>query len=346
MGPLTVDSHPTRVPLRVPFRTSQALQADAELVQVRVRSGTVVGIGEAAPQPENGETTESVLETITACAAVVGDDPFELEAIESRTRPWRDHSAALAGLDAALHDLCGKLLGQPVWRLLGLSRRGARSCLTVSLDEPDAMAASAQAWLSREPGLEVLKLKLGGDDLDVERVRAVRAVTSLALLADANGAWTLDRATDALPELAALGVELVEQPLAPGDPDAVRLKSVSPLPLIADEDCRRLEDVFLCASRAHGINIKLAECGGIREALRMIHTARALGMRVMVGCMVESSLGIAAALQFLSLVDVADLDGNLHLAADPWSGVEWVDGRPLPGTAPGLGLQPKGPGAR
>src|ERR687885_2321152 len=182
-----------------------------------------------------------------------------------------------------------------------------------------------------------LKLKLGArDGLDVERVRAVRAVADVPLQVDVNEYWTLDEALDWIPQLAELGVEYVEQPLPAGDPGGERLKRESPLPIFVDEDCHTLADVAGCAGRAHGINIKLAKSGGIREAVRMAHAARALGLGVMLGCMIESGLGIAAGAQVASLCDHVDLDGNLLIAHDPWPGVQFADGIQLPAEEPGL----------
>src|SRR6266545_852408 len=184
-----------------------------------------------------------------------------------------------------------------------------------------------------------LKLKLGArDGLDVERVRAVRATTEVPLQVDVNEYWTLDEALDALPQLAELGVEYCEQPLPEGDSAGPQLKAASPIPIYVDEDCHTLADVAACAERAHGINIKLAKSGGIREGVRMAHAARALGLGVMLGCMVESGLGIAAGAQIASLCDHVDLDGNLLLADDPWPGVELRDGVQLPSEQPGLGV--------
>src|SRR5207247_1720788 len=154
-----------------------------------------------------------------------------------------------------------------------------------------------------------------------------------------NEAWTFDEASDTLPQIAELGVAYCEQPLPAGDPDGPRLKEMSLIPIYVDEDCHRLSDVAACAERAHGINIKLAKSGGIREAMRMAHAAHALGLGVMLGCMVESGLGIAAAAQIASLCDHVDLDGNLLLADDPWPGVQLVDGVQLPSTEAGLGLR-------
>src|SRR5437762_12295264 len=186
-----------------------------------------------------------------------------------------------------------------------------------------------------------LKLKLGErDGLDVERVRAVRAATQAPLQVDVNEYWTLDEALDSLPQLAELGVQYCEQPLPAGS--GHELKQRSPIPIYLDEDCHTLEDVAGCAERAHGINIKLAKSGGIREAVRMAHAARALGLGVMLGCMIESGLGIAAGAQIASLCDHVDLDGNLLLARDPWPGVELRDGVQLPADRAGLGVSADG----
>jgi L-alanine-DL-glutamate epimerase-like enolase superfamily enzyme len=186
-----------------------------------------------------------------------------------------------------------------------------------------------------------LKLKLGGfDGLDVERVRAVRAVAGeMPLQVDVNEGWTLEEAVDALPQLAELGVQYCEQPLPAGDPGGPELKERSPIPIYVDEDCHTLGDVAACAERAHGINVKLAKSGGIREAVRMVHAARALGLGCMLGCMVESGLGISAGTQVASLFDHVDLDGNLLLGHDPWPGVPFVDGVQLPPEEPGLGVR-------
>jgi L-alanine-DL-glutamate epimerase-like enolase superfamily enzyme len=290
------------------FVISREASDTADVVFVEVRHGDVSGFGEAAPIDRYGETAESALAYVEEHADLVGDDPFALEEIEHRlpAREW----AARAAIDAALHDLQGKLLDLPVWRLLGLQREGPPTSWTIWLGDPDDMAGRA----TKAMDFSRLKLKLGArDGLDVERVRAVREVTGAPLQVDVNEAWSFDEAAAALPQLAALGVEYCEQPLPAGDPDGPRLKSMSPLPIYVDEDCHRLADVAACAERAHGINIKLAKSGGIREAVRMAHAARALDLGVMLGCMVESGLGIAAAAQIASLCSHVDLDGNLLL---------------------------------
>jgi L-alanine-DL-glutamate epimerase-like enolase superfamily enzyme len=199
------------------------------------------------------------------------------------------------------------------------------------------MARRAEKALDR---FRRLKLKLGGrDGLDVDRVRAVRGVAGeLPLQVDVNEGWSLDEALEALPRLAELGVAYCEQPLPAGDPGGSELKQRSPLPIYVDEDCHLLADVAHCARIADGINVKLAKSGGIREAVRMVHAARALGLGCMLGCMIESGLGISAGAQVASVFDHVDLDGNLLLAHDPWPGVPFVDGVQLPPEEPGLGV--------
>jgi L-Ala-D/L-Glu epimerase len=236
-----------------------------------------------------------------------------------------------------LHDLCGKLVSLPVWRLLGLRREGPPTSWTIWLGDPDDMARRAEKVRGR---FKRLKLKLGaGDGLDVDRVRAVRGVSDVPLQVDVNEAWSLAEAIEAIPQLAELGVQYCEQPLPAGDPGGPELKARSPLPIYVDEDCHTLEDVADCAERAHGLTVKLAKSGGIREAVRMAHAGRALGLGLMLGCMNESGLAVAAGAACASLFDHVDLDGNLLLVEDPWPGVEFVDGVQLPADAPGLGVR-------
>jgi L-Ala-D/L-Glu epimerase len=308
---------------------------EVDVVQVELTHSGVRGHGEAAPIERYDESPQSALVYVEEHAALLGDDPFALEDVMARL-PAREF-AARAALDAALHDLQGKLTGLPVWRLLGLHREGPPTSWTIWLGHPDDMARRAESVGDR---FQRLKLKLGaGDGLDVERVRAVRAVTELPLQVDVNEAWTVDEALDALPELASLGVEYCEQPLRAGDDGGAQLKRESAVPIYVDEDCHTLGDVAACAERAHGVNVKLAKSGGIREAVRMVHAARALGLGCMLGCMVESGLGIAAAAHIASLFDHVDLDGNILIAHDPWPGVRFTDGVQVPSDEPGLGVR-------
>ena len=319
------------------FVISRGASDAAEVVDVELRHEGVSGFGEAAPIERYDESPVSALAFLEDAGELVGDDPFAFEAIEARLRERPGEQAAKAALDAALHDLCGKLVGLPVWRLLGLRREGPPTSWTIWLGDPDDMARRAEKVEGR---FKRLKLKLGArDGLDVDRVRAVRSVSDVPLQVDVNEAWSLEEALEALPQLAELGVQYCEQPLPAGDADGPELKRRSPLPIYVDEDCHTLDDVAFCAERAHGLTVKLAKSGGIREAVRMAHAGRALGLGLMLGCMNESGLAVAAGAACASLFDHVDLDGNLLLVEDPWPGVELVDGVQTPSDAPGLGVR-------
>ena len=319
------------------FVISRGAQDEAEVVDVEIRHDGVSGFGEAAPIERYSESAESALAFAGSAGELLGDDPFAFEEIEARLREWPGELAAKSAIDAALHDLCGKLVGLPAWRLLGLRRAGPPTSWTIWLGSPEEMAARAERVQGR---FKRLKLKLGaGDGRDVERVRAVREVADVPLQVDVNEAWSLDEALEALPALAELGVQYCEQPLPAGDAGGPELKRRSPLPIYVDEDCHTLDDVAACAERAHGLTVKLAKSGGIREAVRMAHAGRALGLGLMLGCMNESGLAVAAGAACASLFDHVDLDGNLLLTHDPWPGVELVDGVQLPADAPGLGVR-------
>jgi L-alanine-DL-glutamate epimerase-like enolase superfamily enzyme len=333
---MEIDARVVRLRLAETFVIARESRDDEEVVHVEVRSGGVVGRGEAAPIERYHESAASALAFVVEHAALIGDDPFALEEIGERLAEIPGEQAAKAALDAALHDLQGKLLGLPVWKLLGLPQSGPATSWTIWLGDPDDMARRTERVDRR---FRRLKLKLGGGDgFDVERVRAVRSRTDLPLQVDVNEWWTLDEALDTLPQLAGLGVEYVEQPLPVGAPGGPALKRQSPLPIYVDEDCHTLGDVAACAEIAHGITIKLAKSGGIREGIRMAHAARALGLGVMLGCMIESGLGIAAGCIVAPLCDYVDLDGNLLLAEDPCPGVAFVEGVQVPSEEPGLGV--------
>jgi len=294
------------------FVISRGASDEAEVVDVEIRHDGISGFGEAAPIERYDESPASALAFLEGAGELLGDDPFAFEAIEARLRERPGEHAAKAAVDAALHDLCGKLAGLSVWRLLGLRREGPPTSWTIWLGDPDDMARRAEKVEGR---FKRLKLKLGaGDGLDVERVRAVRGVAEVPLQVDVNEAWSLDEALEALPQLA--------------------------------EDCHTLEDVAFCAERAHGLTVKLAKSGGIREAVRMAHAGRALGLGLMLGCMNESGLAVAAGAACASLFDHVDLDGNLLLVEDPWPGVELVDGVQLPSNEPGLGVREAVPDPR
>ena len=324
------------VTTREPFVIARGTEEENEVLWVEIRQDGVTGRGEAAPIPRYDESAQSALAYAEEAAGALGDDPFALEEIMARL-PAREF-AARAAIDGALHDLQGKLVGRPVYQLLGLARVGPPTSWTIWLGDPDDMARRAETVAGR---FKRLKLKIGaGDGRDVDRVRAVREVTDVPLQVDVNEAWSADEALDALPQLAELGVAYCEQPLEAGDPAGPTVKKRSPIPIYVDEDCHTLHDVAACAERAHGINVKLAKSGGIREAVRMVHAARALDLGCMLGCMIESGLGIAAGAHIASLFEHVDLDGNILLREDPWPGVQLVDGVQVPAELPGLGVSP------
>jgi L-Ala-D/L-Glu epimerase len=320
------------------FGIARGSRTTQQVVQVELEHDGIVGFGEAAPVYYRGESVESAAEFLTVTApALVGDDPFALEAIEERLEDVDGEAGGKAALDAALHDWIGKRLGVPLWRLLGLSPEAPPTSYTIGIATVD----DTRERTRRASGFRALKIKVGGGE-DLARLEAVREESDATVRVDANEGWTLESARELMPELIRLGVEFVEQPFPAADIDSFRaLRELSPrLPVIVDEGCQNLRDVAPAAAYAEGINVKLAKSGGVREAVRMIHAARALGLRVMLGCMVESQLGVAPAAAIASLADWVDLDGHLLLADEPFTGLRFEDGRVLPGAGPGLGVAP------
>jgi L-Ala-D/L-Glu epimerase len=322
------------LPLAEEFAIARGSRTTQEVVQLELEHDGLVGRGEAAPIYYRGETIATVSEYLERAPPRLGDDPFALEKVLRRIE---GDAAGRSAIDAALHDWVGRRLGVPVWRLLGLSRGGPPTSYTIGIDTLDGTRRRARG----ARGYRALKVKVGAAE-DLARLEAVRAETDVPLRVDANEGWTLEEARELVPALVELGVELVEQPFPAADLESFRaLRELEPRPpVIVDEGCHDLRDVAPVADYADGINIKLAKSGGLREAVRMVHAARALGLRVMVGCMVESQLGVAPAAEIASLADWVDLDGHLLLAEQPFVGLELEDGRVLPSSAPGLGLEP------
>ncbi len=336
--PLKLSCDVVTLKTKHPFVIARGGDDDTRVVWVRLSDGDgVEGWGEADPSRYYGETADTVRSVLRQLTPHLPDDPFDLDATEARfAQAVPKNGAARAALSAALHDLVGKRLGQPLWRLWGLDpARAPRSSFTIGLDTLEKMrqkVAEAAAY-------PILKIKLG-TDRDEQILRTVRDATDKPLRVDANAGWTRARALEMLPVLKEYGVEFVEQPLPPDDVEgiaAVRRRGV--LPVIVDESCIVATDIPRLGGAVDGINIKLAKCGSLREALRMIATARAHGMLVMVGCMIESSLGITAAAHFTPLVDAADLDGAALTANDPFVGATIDGGKIKLPSEPGLGVR-------
>jgi L-alanine-DL-glutamate epimerase-like enolase superfamily enzyme len=324
-----------------PFVISRSSDTSSEVVQVAIRHGDLVGYGEGAPDNHYDESIESAMRFLGQVEPLLGDDPLAIEAILGRVGRIPGEMAAKCAVDGALHDLLGKVCGQPVYRILGLDPTPPPTSYTISIDSVEGTARRAAA----ASAYHALKIKVGGP-ADLERVRTVRAEAPDSLIrVDANEAWSVHSTIELVPELESLGVELIEQPLPAKERSGYcRLHDSSlSIPIVLDESCHTLPDVAKCAEIADGVNIKLTKSGGIREAVRMIHAARGLGLKVMLGCMNESSLGIAQAAQISPLVDVVDLDGHLLNRNDSHTGLGLVDGRVVPGEEPGLGVTPVEP---
>lgn len=296
------------------------------------------GYGEAAPNKYYGESEESVVAALGKFApALECADPMSLEDCEQRLDDILPaNNSAKAAISAALHDIVGKKLGVPVHRLWGLSAEDCPlSSFTIAIAENDVLAGRVKE-AARYP---ILKIKLG-TDRDREIVRIIReAAPNKRLRVDANAAWTPEQAVGMLPFLEEMSVEMLEQPVSRENIDGLRfVHERSSIPVFADESCLVAADIPRLAGAVDGINIKLAKCGSLREALRMIHTARAHGMSAMAGCMIESSLGISAIAQLAPLLDTADFDGAALLSNDPYEGAAIANGQITLTDAPGLGV--------
>jgi L-Ala-D/L-Glu epimerase / N-acetyl-D-glutamate racemase len=332
---LHADTH--TLALRETFRIARGAADEETVVAVTLEHDGVRALGEGAPVDFWGETPDGMVAALEADgAALLGDDLFALEAVSRRLRAWDGPQGAKMALDGALHDWLGRRVGQPLRRLLGTDRVTPPTSYTIGIDTVEGTADRAR----RAAGFHVLKVKVGGPG-DLERLRAVRAEAPDATIRiDGNEGWDLATARDLTPELRALGVEFVEQPFPADDADSFLSYRERPdrLPVLIDEGCKDLRSVAGIATYADGIVIKLSKCGGIREALRMVHAARALRLQVMFGCMIESQLGIAQAAQLGSLADHIDLDGHLLIAESPFSGLGLEDGRLVLSDEPGLGV--------
>ena len=307
---------------------------------VRIEHEGVSGIGEASPSHYYGESRALVEAALEEWKDVLGDDPFALEAIEARMRArLQGHGAAHAAIDMALHDWIGKRLGLPVWKLLGLDPGTTPlSCVTLGMAEPEEMERKLETVMD----FPILKVKIGGP-VDEDNLRRIRARYRGRIRIDANTAYSASEAVRVLRRIEPLDIELVEQPVPRHDLDGLRwVRERTGIPVFADESVHTHGDIANLAGRVDGVNLKLMKTGGLREMLRTVHAARAHGLQVMLGSMVESSLALSAAAQLAPLADHLDLDGHWLLARDPFDGAPRERGRIELSARPGLGAVPSG----
>lgn len=334
-----------RLELAEPLRISRSVMTAREAVWLRVEHEGLSGYGEAVSSVYYGLDADTLARLLADVDLRRFADPESaLEALrtgESATA-GDTPTAVSAAVESALLDLVGKRAGVPVHRLLGASAPPeAATARTIGITTLTHAAAEARRLAAR--GFEVIKVKAGAPDPedDVERVRVIRdAAPRARLLLDPNGAWSVAEAERLLPRFADLGVEAVEQPLAPGDPDALgALAERSPLPVIADEDAVSLDDARRLAGRVHGVNVKLAKCGGVHAALRIAESIEGSGTELMLGCLTASTLGLAPAVHLADRARWVDLDGHLLLAHDPWRGIGGADGFVRTTHLAGLGVE-------
>jgi L-alanine-DL-glutamate epimerase-like enolase superfamily enzyme len=342
---LAVRHEVLRLDLRDPFVIARSDHGGGRTVTTVIvevaddRAPGVVGLGEGFPDRFYGETPATVAAVLPLLVEAAGEPELSAAglaaAADRMAAAIQGHGAAKCALDIALHDLAGKALGAPVHRLLGLSAEGPPTDFTLGLDEPAVVAERAR----RAADFPALKIKVGGP-ADLETLRAVRNAYDGPIRVDANTAWTPDAAERMVPELVRLGVELIEQPFPARRLDWLRdLQQASPLPIVADESAVTIDDLEGLVGVVAGINVKLAKCGGIAPARAMLVRARELGLRTFLGCMEETSVGIAASAAVASLAEWVDLDGTLLLADDPFTGLELgPDKRWRLAERPGLGL--------
>lgn len=307
------------------------------VVSLRDNDG-ISGFGEAAPTSFFGEDTNSVAGVFTKAADVLKDaNPFHIEDITfDLTKRFPKDAAARAAIDMALHDIMGKKLKVPLYKLLGLKRDHTKvTSFTIGIDTLEKMCEKVE----ESKDFPILKIKVGTKN-DMEILKELRKITKAIFRVDANTGWTVDEAVKKFRSMEELGVELVEQPFPVGSIESLRkIKQQVKIPIFVDEDVKNSQDIPVLSNVADGINIKLMKCGGIREAIRMIHTARAYDLKIMIGCNIESSLSITAAAHLAPLVDYVDLDGHLLITNDPYKGVTIHKGRLTLPEDDGLGVR-------
>ena len=336
-GMLTLRFTPYTLQLKHVFTLATSSRTTTPVVLTEIEYDGVTGYGEASMPPYLGESHESVSAFLSRLDLAQFNDPFMLvDILEYVENLMPGNPAAKASVDIALHDLIGKLVGEPFYRLFGLNpARAPLTSFTIGLDTPEVIR---QKVLEAEP-YKLLKVKLGRDN-DREMIEVIRSLTDKPLCADVNQGWKdRNHALEMAWWLKEKGVVFLEQPMPKEmKDDNAWLSSESPIPIIGDEAVRNIPELMSNRDVYSGINIKLMKCGGMNNAMKMINIARAFGMKVMIGCMTETSCAISAAAQLSPLVDWCDLDGNLLISNDPFMGLNVVDGKVALPDKPGLGI--------
>jgi L-alanine-DL-glutamate epimerase-like enolase superfamily enzyme len=334
MPDLTLSANPLELPLVHPFKIARGVEDVARTALVRVRFGELEGLGEATPIERYGETVDSVIAYFER-HPLAAHDPYRLETLLHEGIP----AAARGGLDLALHDLIGKDLGKPLYALLGLDpSRAPVTSFTIGIADPETTMRKV-AEVGDHPVLKV-KLGLGTPNEQIATIALIRERYGGVIRIDANEGWDVETAITVLDELERFEIEFCEQPIPAGSPERLRaIRERVSIPIVTDEDSLTAADLPRLYGCVDGVNVKLAKTGGIRGALAMIHTARAMGLKVMLGCMVESAIAATAAAHLSPLVDWADIDGPFLTASDPFAGVTYDRGRLVLPDAPGLGVK-------
>ncbi len=329
---------PYELQLRHVFTVASFSRKTTPDVQVEIEYDGFIGYGEASMPPYLGQSVETVTAFLQKVDLEQFSDPFQIEDILTYVDSLSEgDSAAKAAIDIALHDLVGKLMGQPWYRIWGLNpAKTPCTTFTIGIDTPEVVRQKTRECADR---FKILKVKVGGPN-DKEMIRTIREVTSLPIAVDANQGWKdRDHALEMIHWLQENGIVMVEQPMPAAQlDDAAWLTERSPLPIFADEAIQRLRDIPSIKGAYTGINIKLMKCTGMREAWKMATYAHAEGMRVMIGCMTETSCACSAAAQLSPLADFADLDGNLLISNDRFEGMTVTDGKITLPDRPGIGL--------
>ncbi len=345
MSSIQLHCEPLHLRTAHPFGISYDTSSDTHNVLVRLEYDGYEGLGEAAPAEYHNETQATVLAVLKQWQddGIIGDDPFAVADVSCRLdKSIAGNASAKAAVEMAMHDLCGKLVEQPTYRLLGLAGLAQpMTDFTIGIDSLEMVEKKTREAV--EAGYKILKVKQG-TGYDREIITHVRKIApDIPLRVDANGGWTPKQAVAMSRFLAEHNVQFIEQPLPKyAHVDDFRfVRENSPLPIYADESVCRSADVARLAGAIDGVVVKLAKTGGLLEALKVIHTARAHSMSIMFGCMIESSIGVTAAAHLSFLVDHLDLDGALLLAHDPFAGAEYRDGFLHIPSRPGLGVIPR-----